>query len=279
MVRLSVWQWDRHLEKIALIEHLVSNLRLPVVDITSLTRETNDWQRAIFRRVKLSGHYDFEREILLRNRRLDGRSGSHVITPLQVAETGEWVLVDRGFIPLGRESRDARRAYQKPAQVELFGLVKESMRREIFSPDDPDVGLDKPWADAWLRVNIPQIQKQLPYQVLPVYVEVMPNPNDPNVKEEIVRESDGGRQDVLVYSGQKQVQNFGMDAPEGNYPIPTHDTTTPPDIHLGYVYEWAFLALLTLGIGTICQMRRPRNRIEGDSETPTNSQSASRNEG
>ena len=270
MVRLSAWQWDRHLQKLELIDHLESNLKLPPIDLTELARTSKDWSEPVFRRVKLSGTYDFEHEMLLGNRRFEGRAGSHVITPMQVDGNGLWVLVDRGFIPLGKESKEVRKPYQRPAHMDMYGLIKGSMRREFLSANDPDVGPGKPWGDAWLRVNIDQMKKQLPYDVLPIYLEVMPDPNDPTVKESIVRESEGGRDDVLFYSGQKQVQTFGMDAPEDAYPIPVHDTTTPPDIHLGYVYEWLFMAVITLGIGIILQMRRPRMR-NGTKDTATQS--------
>ena len=86
----------------------------------------------------------------------------------------------------------------------------------------------------------------------------MEDPNDPLLASKIVREGAAGRNDVLMLTGQKEVQNFGMDSPDAQYPIPTYDITPPPDIHLGYVYEWAFMAFLTVGIGVIMQFKRAR---------------------
>jgi hypothetical protein len=100
------------------------------------------------------------------------------------------------------------------------------------------------------------MKNQLPYPVLPIYLETMQDPNDPLVTTKIVKESAGARNDLLTLTGQKNVENFGMDSPEAHYPIPLFDTTPPPDIHLGYVYEWSFMALLTLGIGAVLQLKR-----------------------
>jgi hypothetical protein len=86
----------------------------------------------------------------------------------------------------------------------------------------------------------------------------MEDPNDPLLASKIVREGSAGRNDVLMLTGQKNVENFGMDSPDVQYPIPTYDITPPPDIHLGYVYEWAFMALLTVAIGIIMQLKRPK---------------------
>jgi hypothetical protein len=97
----------------------------------------------------------------------------------------------------------------------------------------------------------------MPYRLQPFFLEIMSNPDDPMLPSQVVRESATGRSDVLMYTG-KQVENFGLSSDENNYPIPTYDITPPPDIHLGYVYEWAFMAVLTVAIGTVLQFRRPK---------------------
>ena len=263
MVCASVWQWGRHLQKQDLIDHLHETLTLEPIALADLLTTSPQWDRLTFRRIKVSGTYDFEHEILLRNRNLEGRAGVHAITPLKVDNSNSYLLVDRGFIPLGRESREKRAQYQEPQRVELYGLVKNSMSPKFMAPNDPPTGAGKPWVDQWLRVNIPHIRKQLPYEVLPIYIEVMQDPNDPLLASKIVREGSAGRNDVLMLTGQKSVENFGMDSPNLRYPIPTYDITPPPDIHLGYVYEWAFMAFLTVAIGVIMQLKRP-----GPSDSP-----------
>ena len=260
MVCASVWQWGRHLQKQDLIKHLHETLTLEPIPLAELLTSDPQWEQLTFRRIKVSGNYDFQHEVLLRNRNLEGRAGSHAITPLKVDNSDSYLLVDRGFIPLGRESKEKRTQYQEPPRVELYGLVKNSMARKFMAPKDPPAGGGRPWVDQWLRVNIPEMRKQLPYDVLPVYIEVMQDPNDPLLASKIVREGSAGRNDVLMLTGQKNVENFGMDSPDLRYPIPTYDITPPPDIHLGYVYEWAFMALLTVAIGVIMQLKRPKPR-------------------
>ena len=258
MVCASVWQWGRHIQKQELIQYLHETLTLEPIPLAQLLTSDPQWERLTFRRISVAGTYDFEHEMLLRNRNLEGRAGVHAITPLKVDNSDLYLLVDRGFIPLGRDSKEKRAQYQEPQRVELYGLVKNSMSPKFMAPNDPPTGGDRSWVDQWLRVNIPQMRKQLPYEVLPVYIEVMQDPNDPLLASKIVREGSAGRNDVLMLTGQKNVENFGMDSPDLHYPIPTYDITPPPDIHLGYVYEWAFMAFLTMGIGVIMQRKRPR---------------------
>lgn len=252
MSRASLWQWDRHVEKQKLIETLQLTLQREPTDLAKLADSTQDWSGETWRRVTMRGTYDFEHEVIVRrNRGPNEHAGFHVVTPLQLTDSGRYVLVDRGFIPLGREERTFRARYHTPLALNGFGLIKPSSPRKLFSPADPPTGDGHSWADLWIRVNIEAISKQLPYPVLPVYVELMESPNDPLLAQKIVKEGSAGRNDVLTLTGQKQVDNLGMDSPDAQYPIPQFDTTPPPDIHLGYVYEWAFMALLTLGIGVL----------------------------
>lgn len=260
MLCASRWQWDRHLWKQDLIKTLEQTLLLEPVELPTLLESKAEWSSLTFRRVKISGEFDFEHEFLLRNRSLAGRNGFHIITPLKIDGSNRSVLIDRGFVALGREERGQRKAYRSASRVELYGLLKQSVTPSFFAPPDPPAGPGHPWVDRWLRINIEAIQKQIPYELLPIFFETMTNPDDPTLPSQIVKESDAGKSDILVYTGQKQVQNFGLDSPDVAYPIATYDTTPPPDIHLGYVYEWAFMALLTLGIGIIMQLRRPTTR-------------------
>ena len=261
MIRASVWQWDRHIQKQELIATLQATLRRDVTPLQELVASKPPWEQETWRRVQVSGTYDFEREVIVhRNRGANDQAGFHVITPLKIDSSEHYVLVDRGFIPLGRQEREYRKRYNTNPRVEIYGLIKASSEpnslARVLGPKDPAVGPGVPWADLWKRVNIALMQKQLPYPVLPVYLEVMENPDDPLLAAKIVKEGSAGRNDVLALTGQKQVENFGLNSPDLAYPLPHFDTTPPPDIHLGYVYEWAFMALLTIGIGIIAQLKR-----------------------
>ena len=102
MVYASIWQWDRHLQKQDLIKRLHETLTLEPIPLSELVTQSPKWEDLTFRRVKLSGAYDFSHETILRNRNLEGRAGAHAITPLKLDSSDTYILVDRGFIPLGR---------------------------------------------------------------------------------------------------------------------------------------------------------------------------------
>lgn len=257
MLALSRWQWTRHLEKQSLIQELQATLKRDPIELLELISPDTAWASQTWRRVHFSGTFDFEHEtIVRRNRGASDQAGFHVITPLVLDNSDQHILVDRGFLPLGREARDFRKKYQNQPHIDGYGLVKQSMPQKFLAPNDPPSGLGMPWVDIWIRVDIEKMRQQLPYPVLPVYLEIMEHPDDPLLASKIVKEGSAGRNDVLALTGQQRVNNFGMDSPEEKYPLPLFDTTPPPDIHLGYVWEWAFMALLTVGIGLVAQLKR-----------------------
>lgn len=257
--RLSMWQWERYLQKLEIVKALEYNISQPPVPLSSLLPLADaSWKGVLHRRVTLTGTYDYDHEIILRNRRHEGFSGVHVITPLAIDGTNKRILVNRGFVPLENSTVEMRKKFRRTSADSFTGLIKESSKQKLFSPSDPDTGQGLPWVDAFLRVDIPKISAQLPYEILPVYLEVADTSDARKAVEEVVASSSHGRDELLAMSGQGLTQSFGMNAPELDYPIPTFNTILPPDRHLGYVYEWGIMSFATIIIGGILQFRRPR---------------------
>jgi surfeit locus 1 family protein len=94
---LGTWQLGRAREKQALL-----------ADFAAGERETRDATGlgfdglARYQRVRLRGSYDPQPQVLLDNMpSASGRPGYRVLTPLARADGRGWVLVDRGWVPLG----------------------------------------------------------------------------------------------------------------------------------------------------------------------------------
>ncbi|MCO6429310.1 MAG: SURF1 family protein [Deltaproteobacteria bacterium] len=257
MVRASFWQWDRHLQKKAYIESIENRLQLPVVDIHELFPVINRAPDEVaYRRVTITGRYDFEHEMVLRNRRHDEMPGVFVITPLKIDGTDSYLLVSRGFLPLTYSSPEKRRQFRHTPSVSIVALLKEGASRKIFAPADPPAGDGNPWVDAWLRVDVENMSKQLPYRALPIYAEVMSDVHGEDAAQKIVS-SKSGRDEIFNLSGRVDISRPQPIENISDYPIPVFDTVVPPGRHFGYVFEWAIMALITLGIAIVLQLRRP----------------------
>jgi surfeit locus 1 family protein len=271
MLRASYWQYGRHQEKQIYIKKLSQRVEEPIMAISQMIKsiaepgaeklyQAESFDNYIFRRVEVEGVYLYQQEFLLRNRRFQGFPGVHVITPLKIKDSQESILVSRGFIPQKLSTREHRIKFQKEiGETKIVGLIKEDSPRKFLAPRDPQVGAGRAWVDAWLRVDITQIQKQLPYKVLPIYLETIERPDAKGIEAEIVNSS-SGKDEMLFLGASNSAIKSDSQIPDLNYPVPVFDTVIPPGRHKGYIYEWAFMAVMTLLIGVVLQLRRPNRK-------------------
>jgi surfeit locus 1 family protein len=144
-VSLGNWQLGRAQEKQALADSFAAGSR-DTVDATGLGFA--DLPR--YQQVRLRGSYDAARQILLDNMPSStGRPGYRVLTPLERADGRGWVLVDRGWVPLG------------PTRAELPDVAVAGGEREVTGVLDglPVPGLrvgpaTVPGASGWPRVML-----------------------------------------------------------------------------------------------------------------------------
>lgn len=258
MICASFWQWRRHQGKLLIVDELNKRLNLPVTNISDLLPEIESTpETTVFRRVRMSGEFDFEREIILRNRRYEASPGVFVLTPFKIDSTEKYILVSRGFIPLGVSEQTERKLFRHDKRAEFNALTKGTNTRRLFAPSDPPSGKDRPWVDAWLRVDIENIEKQMPYDLLPVYAEIMGDEVGATAAEKILSVK-SGRDEIFQMTSKIEASKEASSLNPSEYPIPIFDTVVPPMRHLGYVYEWAIMALLTICIAIVLQLRRPQ---------------------
>jgi surfeit locus 1 family protein len=93
-IRLGVWQLARLSERKQLNAELRSRADTKPVTLAQLPKDTG---AAHFRRVTISGIYDFDHEITLINRSRNGSPGVNIITPLKGAGDTA-ILVNRGWV-------------------------------------------------------------------------------------------------------------------------------------------------------------------------------------
>jgi surfeit locus 1 family protein len=175
----------------------------------------------VYRRVSVTGRYDRVSEILLRNRSLNGEPGSHVLTPLRMAD-GRAVVVDRGWVPLdltAEQEEQARPPVLEP--VTVVGVLFPSERKSVFAPSIPPKGR----VTTIPRVDVARIGKQLEYPVVPLYLRL---------------------------ESQTPAQS-------GELPVPPGPPDLSEGPHLSYAIQWFLFA--TVATGTyVALLRRERGR-------------------
>ncbi|MGE5200874.1 MAG: SURF1 family protein [Acidobacteriota bacterium] len=171
LIGLGTWQLERRQWKEGLISARDAGLAAPPVDLPA----NADAARGLeFHRVRVTGVYLYDREILLNaTERSRGDAGYLLLTPLKLA-SGAIVMVVRGWIP--RDLRDpARRAAGNPAgEVAVEGILRLAPegRPGWFVPDND------PAKNEWFYLDLAAMTRAAGAPgALPFYVEAGPAPN------------------------------------------------------------------------------------------------------
>ncbi len=92
---LGRWQWGRGQTKQQLAARIEARMRGPALVQGA---QAFDAVRDAWRPLRAHGSYAAAWTVFLQNRQHDGRSGFWVLTPLHLAGTSRWIMVERGWV-------------------------------------------------------------------------------------------------------------------------------------------------------------------------------------
>lgn len=209
-IRLGIWQLDRLEERRAFNAQVLSMRAAAPLDLNLDTPQ--DIASMEWRAAAVSGEYDFENQIALRNQYNGSAYGFHLITPLRYS--GGAVLVDRGWIPAGSDSTSADwRVYDEPGRVTVTGQIRLGQGKPAFGGVADAPPMDGSRLEVWNNLDVEKISAQIPYPILDVFIQ-------PDVEE-------------------------GDDVPPVPFQ-PVIELTEGP--HFGYALQWfTFAAILSIG--------------------------------
>jgi cytochrome oxidase assembly protein ShyY1 len=163
-VAMGRWQLDRlsdRHERNDLVERNVDARPVPPGAVLRVGREPRaDDQYA---RVRATGTYDLDGQLLVRTRPYEGQVGFHVLTPF-VTDDGPALLVDRGWVPDGPTAQDVPDVPAPPS-----GRVTVTAR---VRPSEPASTTGTPPPGQVTRIHGPTIAATLPYDVYGGFVEL-----------------------------------------------------------------------------------------------------------
>ena len=96
LIGLGCWQLGRAEQKRELLALHDEHRAEAPVPVERLMSESTD---LAYRRVHLQGEFDGEHSLLLDNRLRDGQAGVELLQPFLDQPSGQWVLVNRGWLP------------------------------------------------------------------------------------------------------------------------------------------------------------------------------------
>jgi surfeit locus 1 family protein len=217
-IRLGVWQLDRHNERQESNARITARLVEASVPLSALPSDS----LVRFKRVRVSGRYDFANEMVLTSRGRHGAPGVHVITPLRLESTDSAVLVNRGwaYAPDGMKI-DLSLFREDSNTVVIDGFLEE------FSTTAGAVSTSSV-ANGIRRLDYDSIRTRVPY---------------PLAKLIVVQRLDSGEV-VAVDKG---------------HPVRADPPPLGAGSHRAYAIQWFAFALVGV-VGTILVVQRDRRR-------------------
>ena len=136
-VYLGNWQTERAHYKRMLQARVENADRAPALNVGTQAVDETD---VLYRRVIVYGRFEPEHEILLDNRIYKGIAGYHVLTPLKLAGGNRYVLVNRGWLPVGASRAALPRIRPITTQVKIEGLALGTETRYFELPGARPLG-------------------------------------------------------------------------------------------------------------------------------------------
>ncbi len=244
MIIAAQWQWSRYKYKVLLLQSFrLNSLTMPLSfpPAQNSERILPDAESIIEKRVKLSGIYDYSRQVIITNR--EGQIGAFagpghlLITPFKLTDgSNRTVLVSRGFVPFADRDPDTWEKYSfDKGEVTIEAVAQRSITPSRFGPKNKpiDASNKSAFQRIWFFEEIESMAKQLPYPILEnIYLQKLGGP------------------------------------PTGEFPREAVKIQVPPSTHLGYTIEWSLLAVLSWVIAIFLQSYSWRRRAPASTRLP-----------
>jgi surfeit locus 1 family protein len=179
-IRLGFWQLDRLEQRNDFINQVNAVKISPEINlsgnISGLDLVSNE-----YRNLQASGRFDFDYQIALRNQiwvqTWGNDLGYSLFTPFKM-DNGLVVLVQRGWIPIEFNTPASWREFDQDGELTINGIIRIPIKKGEMGGGvpDPTYSPGEKMSYFWNTIDIDHLQKLMPYELLPIYVQQAPDP-------------------------------------------------------------------------------------------------------
>ena len=217
-IKFGLWQYHKAQQKMAIqaaynLAKTDDALQFPLDVANNQIVNVDYWN---YKKVKVTGVYETKYQFLLDNQVEDDRVGYHVITPLKIDHTAQYVLINRGWI-LGKDTHTELPKFNTPTGIQtVVGQIwvpsKKFFTLEASANTSATLSNQsgQPWQAVWQNMNMTSYKRSVPFDVSDLAIK-------------LDKTSDAG--------------GFVR-----NWQVPVERIAT----NIGYAYQWFGFALATL---------------------------------
>ncbi len=166
LVSLGIWQLDRLEQRRASNAVLAAQLAQPAVTLTG-QEDPAELLAMKDRTVAAAGQFDYTHQFIIQLQPWQGQTGVNLVTPL-LLDDNTAILVNQGWIPEAEVA--TLEQFQTPGSTTVTGYIQLSQVPRYGERDTANATFK---AEQY-RIDIESLQAQLPYTLLPVYLQQAP---------------------------------------------------------------------------------------------------------
>jgi len=177
-IKFGLWQYHKAQQKMAIQaaynlaktdDALIFPLEISKIGVSNNhVLNVADWN---YKKVKVSGVYEPKFQFLLDNQVEGNRVGYHVITPLKIDQSEQYVLINRGWI-LGKDTHTELPKFDTPTGKQIvIGQIWVPSKKIFTLEAKADTSnaamsrMSQPWQPVWQNMNITSYQHSVPFVV------------------------------------------------------------------------------------------------------------------
>lgn len=160
-LELGKWQLSRADEKNAQHEQIERYAKQPTIALPGTSIKLQEYQ---YRDVEVRGEYLFEHTIYLDNKIHQGRAGYHIITPLKIANSSLYVVINRGWVATGDDRSLLPKIPEVEGEVKITGMVVSPEIRTLKLSDKLTEN------QVWGYFNLERFQETTGLELQPIII-------------------------------------------------------------------------------------------------------------
>ena len=135
-IRLGFWQLDRASQREQGHAQFVQRQQDPAIDLNNPDALRLEKAKLLWRNANVRGRYANE-HITLDNQVVNEEPGYFVFTPFRLADTELWVLVNRGWVPVGDDRSKLPEITVPTTEAKITGVINDAPPKGLFLDNAP----------------------------------------------------------------------------------------------------------------------------------------------
>lgn len=165
-IKLGLWQYNKAELRKEIKSSYNASLDQDALVLPDNLTDVDAWK---YKKVKVKGQYETKYQILLDNQVEENVAGFHVITPLRLDGSNDYVLINRGWVAGGANHTDIPTINTPDYSLEIIGFVWVPSKK-IFSLESDNE--KSSWKTVWQHMDMERYQKSIPIHILPLVIKL-----------------------------------------------------------------------------------------------------------